>query len=190
MPNYIRLGFFMGARIPKNIFLIGLMGAGKTTVGKLIAKNLGKTFYDTDHVIEQRTGVKIPTIFELEGEEGFRKRETSTLDELAQQENIVLATGGGVIIAPENRKILRKHGYVIYLRANVNELYLRTRNDKNRPLLQNVDIKARLEELFHARNPLYTETADLIVDTGHQPVAVIIHKIETALNALESSCKP
>ena len=180
----------MGAQIPNNIFLIGLMGAGKTTVGKLIAKNLGKSFYDTDHVIEQRTGVKIPTIFELEGEAGFRKRETSTLEELAQQDNIVLATGGGAIIAPENREILKKYGYVIYLRANVNELYLRTRNDKNRPLLQNVDVKARLEQLFHARNPLYTETANLIVDTGHQPVAVIIQKIENALKALEASCKP
>lgn len=117
----------MGAQIPNNIFLIGLMGAGKTTVGKLIAKSLGKTFYDTDHVIEQRTGVKIPTIFELEGEAGFRKRETSTLEEFAQQDNIVLATGGGAIIAPENRDILKQYGYVIYLRANVNELYLRDR---------------------------------------------------------------
>lgn len=180
----------MGENIPSNIFLIGLMGAGKTTVGKLIAKSLGKTFYDTDHVIEQRTGVKIPTIFELEGELGFRKRETLTLEEFAQQDNIVLATGGGAIIAPENREILRKYGYVIYLRANVHELYLRTRNDKNRPLLQNVDVKAKLEQLFHARNPLYTETAHLIVDTGHQPVSVIIQKIENALNALESSCKP
>ncbi|MDP8566424.1 shikimate kinase [Methylophilus aquaticus] len=180
----------MGEHIPSNIFLIGLMGAGKTTVGKVIAKNLGKTFYDTDQVIEQRTGVKIPTIFELEGESGFRKRETAMLEELSEQQNIVLATGGGAIIAPENRAILKQYGYVIYLRANVNELYLRTRNDKNRPLLQNVDVKAKLEQLFHARNPLYTETADLIVDTGHQPVTVIIHKIESALNALEPSCKP
>lgn len=180
----------MGEHMPSNIFLVGLMGAGKTTVGKVIAKNLGKTFYDTDHVIEQRTGVKIPTIFELEGESGFRKRETAMLEELSEQQNIVLATGGGAIVAPENRAILKQHGYVIYLRANVNELYLRTRNDKNRPLLQNVDVKAKLEQLFHARNPLYTETADLIVDTGHQPVTVIIQKIEAALNALESSCKP
>lgn len=180
----------MGEHMPSNIFLVGLMGAGKTTVGKVIAKNLGKTFYDTDQVIEQRTGVKIPTIFELEGESGFRKRETAMLEELSEQQNIVLATGGGAIVAPENRAILKQHGYVIYLRANVNELYLRTRNDKNRPLLQNVDVKAKLEQLFHARNPLYTETADLIVDTGHQPVTVIIQKIEAALNALEPSCKP
>lgn len=176
----------MGTHIPSKIFLIGLMGAGKTTVGKLIAKSLGKAFYDTDHIIEQRTGVKIPTIFELEGEAGFRKRETDTLSEFAQMDNVVLATGGGVIMAPENRAILRQHGYVIYLRANVNELYLRTRNDKNRPLLQNVDVKAKLESLFHQRNPLYTETSHLIVDTGHQPVTVIIQKIESALNALES----
>lgn len=162
------------------------MGAGKTTVGKIIAKNLGKTFIDTDHVIEQRTGVKIPTIFELEGEVGFRKRETHAIEELTQLDNTVLATGGGAVLSEENRAYLKRHGYVIYLRANVNDLYARTRNDKNRPLLQNVDAKAKLEQLFHQRNPLYTQTADLIVDTGNQPVATIINKIEMALKALKT----
>jgi shikimate kinase len=166
--------------IPKNIFFIGLMGAGKTTVGKIIAKQLGKTFYDTDLVIEQRTGVKIPTIFEVEGEVGFRKRETAAIEELSQLENIVMATGGGAVIASENRELLKQNGYVIYLRANVHELWQRMRNDKHRPLLQNVDVRAKLEELYHARNPLYTETASLIIDTGHQPVSAIIQKIETA----------
>lgn len=180
------LGFFMVQEIPKNIFFVGLMGAGKTTVGKIIAKNFNKTFYDTDHVIEQKTGVKIPTIFELEGELGFRKRETSCLEDMMSQDNIVLATGGGAIIAPENRQLLKENGFVIYLRANVNELYLRTRNDKNRPLLQNVDVKVKLEELFHQRNPLYTETANLIIDTGHQPVNSIISKIEAELKAIKS----
>lgn len=160
------------------------MGAGKTTVGKIIAKNLGKTFIDSDHVIEQRTGVKIPTIFELEGEAGFRKRETAAIEELTQLDNMVLATGGGAILAEENRAFLKKHGFVIYLRANVNDLFTRTRNDKNRPLLQQGNPKEKLEQLYHQRNPLYTETANLIIDTGNQPVANIIHKIETALKAL------
>lgn len=160
------------------------MGAGKTTVGKVIAKNFGKHFIDTDHVIEQRTGVKIPTIFELEGESGFRKRETAAIEELTQLDNTVLATGGGAILAEENRDFLKKHGYVIYLRANVNDLFIRTRNDKNRPLLQQGNPKAKLEQLYHQRNPLYTETANLIIDTGNQPVSTIINKIETALKAL------
>lgn len=158
------------------------MGAGKTTIGKLIAKNLGKTFYDTDQVIEQRTGVKIATIFELEGEVGFRKREAATIEELSGLNNIVMATGGGAVIAEENRAMLKQHGYVIYLRANVHELWMRMRNDKHRPLLQNVDVRKRLEQLYQARNPLYTETASLIIDTGNQPVANILHQIESALN--------
>jgi len=156
------------------------MGAGKTTVGKLLAKNLGKTFYDTDQVIEQRTGVKIPTIFELEGESGFRKRESAMIEELSQLNNIVMATGGGAVIAEENRALLKQFGYVIYLRANVNDLWYRMRNDKHRPLLQNVDVRARLEQLYHQRNPLYTETASLIVDTGNQPVSNILSQIESA----------
>jgi len=159
------------------------MGAGKTTVGKLLAKSLGKTFYDTDHVIEQRTGVKIPTIFEVEGEAGFRKREAAMIEELTQLSNIVLATGGGAVIAEDNRQRLKQHGYVIYLRANVNDLWYRMRNDKHRPLLQNVDVRARLEQLYHQRNPLYTESASLIVDTGSQPVANIIQHIEQAFKA-------
>ena len=175
------MGIFIVVDTPKNIFFIGLMGAGKTTVGKLIAKHLGKTFYDTDQVIEQRTGVKVATIFELEGESGFRKRETATIEELTQIDNIVLATGGGAILSPENRHLLKQHGYVIYLRANVHELWLRMRNDKHRPLLQNVDVRARLEQLYQARNPLYTETASLIIDTGNQPVANILNQIEQAL---------
>lgn len=156
------------------------MGAGKTTVGKLLAKNLGKTFYDTDQVIESRTGVKIPTIFELEGEAGFRKRESAMIEELSQLDNIVMATGGGAVIAEENRRWLKQHGYVIYLRANVNDLWHRMRNDKHRPLLQNVDVRAKLEQLYHQRNPLYTETASLIVDTGSQPVTNILNQIELA----------
>jgi shikimate kinase len=167
-----------------NIFFIGLMGAGKTTIGKLLAKHLGKTFYDTDHEIEKRTGVKIPVIFELEGEAGFRKRETAIIEELTQLDNIVMATGGGAVIAEDNRKLLQNHGTVIYLRANVNNLWQRTRNDKHRPLLQNVDIRAKLEQLYAERNPLYTQTAELIFDTGNQPVANILSQIEKSLAKL------
>jgi shikimate kinase len=164
-----------------NIFFVGLMGAGKTTIGKILAKHLGKIFYDTDHEIEKRTGVKIATIFELEGEDGFRKRETAIIQELSQLSNIIMATGGGAILAEENRELLKSNGTVIYLRANVNELWHRMRNDKHRPLLQNVDIRAKLEQLYAERNPLYTATAALIFDTGNQPVASIISQIEKSL---------
>ena len=164
-----------------NIFFVGLMGAGKTTIGKLLARHLGKAFYDTDQEIEKRTGVKVSTIFELEGEAGFRKRETAIIQELSQLSNIIMATGGGAILAEENRQLLKTHGTVIYLRANVNELWHRMRNDKHRPLLQNVDIRAKLEQLYAERNPLYTETAAYIFDTGNQPVASIISQIEKSL---------
>ncbi len=158
------------------------MGAGKTTIGKILAKHFNKDFYDTDVEIEKRTGVKIPVIFDLEGEAGFRKRETAVIQELAKLKNIVMATGGGAVIAAENRLLLKAHGTVIYLRANVTDLWHRTRNDKHRPLLQNVDIRAKLEQLYAERNPLYTEVATHIIDTGSQPVSVIIAKIEAILN--------
>lgn len=154
------------------------MGAGKTTVGRLLAKNLGAVFYDTDQEIEKRTGVRVPVIFEMEGEGGFRKREIGMIDELSQMQNIVLATGGGAVIAPENREHLKSRGIVIYLRASVHDLYLRTRFDRNRPLLQNTNAQAKLEELFAARDPLYREVATYIVDTGNQPVMNIVQKIE------------
>lgn len=164
-----------------NIYFIGLMGAGKTTIGKLLAKHYGKAFYDTDVEIEKRTGVKIPVIFDLEGEAGFRKRETAVIQDLTQLTNIVMATGGGAVIALQNQQLLKAHGTVIYLRANVNELWHRTRNDKHRPLLQNVDIRTKLEQLYAERNPLYTAIATHIVDTGNQPVSNIITKIEALL---------
>ena len=116
-----------------NIILVGMMGAGKTTVGKALANSLGKEFIDSDHEIQERTGVKIPVIFEIEGEAGFRKRESEVLIELVKKKNIVLATGGGAVLSQENRQILQRGGIVIYLRASVNDLYRRTRHDKNRP---------------------------------------------------------
>lgn len=161
------------------------MGAGKTTVGKTLAKHLNKTFYDADHEIEKRTGVNIPLIFELEGEEGFRRREAAVIEDLAKDENIVLATGGGAILLPDNRQHLKNNGIVIYLRANVHELYVRTKNDRGRPLLQVEDPLARLEALYQQRNPLYQETAHLIVDTGSQPVSHIIQQIERHLAQLD-----
>jgi shikimate kinase len=161
-----------------NIFFVGLMGAGKTTVGRLLAKNLGAVFYDTDQEIEKRTGVRVPVIFEMEGESGFRKREICMIDELTQMQNIVLATGGGAVIAPENREHLKSRGIIIYLRASVQDLYIRTRFDRNRPLLQNTNAQAKLQELFAARDPLYREVATYIVDTGNQPVMNIVQKIE------------
>lgn len=165
-----------------NIFFVGLMGAGKTTIGRQLAKHLNKTFYDTDHEIERRTGVNIPLIFELEGEAGFRKRETAIIEELSQMQDIVLATGGGAILMQENRENLKKNGTVIYLRANVHELWQRTRNDKNRPLLQTKNSREKLEQLFAERDPHYCDVATIIVDTGGQPVNTLVHHIEQLLS--------
>ncbi|WP_231550574.1 shikimate kinase [Chitinibacter sp. ZOR0017] len=156
--------------MPGNFFLVGLMGAGKTTVGRALAKASGKIFHDSDHEIEARTGARIPTIFELEGEAGFRAREAEAIAELTQLQNIVLATGGGAVLNPDNRAFLRRNGYVIYLCASPEELYQRTCHDKNRPLLQTADPKARLAELFAIRDPLYREVADLVIDTSNQSV--------------------
>jgi shikimate kinase/3-dehydroquinate synthase len=149
-----------------NIFLVGMMGAGKTTVGRLLAHFLGKTFYDSDREIQKRTGVGIPVIFEIEGEEGFRKRETDMLAELAKMENIVLATGGGAVLSMENRRLLKQRGIVIYLRAAVEDLWRRTRQDQNRPLLRAPDPRKKLTELYGQRDPLYRDTAHIIVEIG------------------------
>ena len=170
--------------IPDNIFLVGLMGAGKTTVGKLLAKRFNKSFFDTDHEIERRTGVNIPVIFEIEGEAGFRAREHVILQELAKQNNIVLATGGGVVLSKANRDILAQNGTVVYLRAVAADLLQRTRYDKNRPLLQTADPLAKLNELFAERDPLYREVAHLIIDTSRQSVRSLAQQIEQKLAQL------
>jgi shikimate kinase len=163
--------------VPKNIFLIGLMGAGKSTVGRMLAKRLGKTFFDSDHEIEKRCGVKIPTIFEMEGEEGFRKRESAVIKDLTQIQDIVLATGGGSILLSENRTYLHENGYVVYLRANPHELWVRTRNDKGRPLLNTPDPQKKLKELFDIRDPLYTSIAHQTVETGKPNVNQLTNKL-------------
>lgn len=164
-----------------NIYFIGLMGAGKTTIGRLLAKQTGREFYDSDHEIERKTGVKIPLIFELEGESGFRKRETMAIDELSQLDNVIVATGGGAVLLQENRDYLKNTGKVIYLRAKVNDLYQRTRNDKSRPLLQGANPKQKLEQLYVARDPIYSALADYIVDTGAQSANEITSRIEQLL---------
>jgi len=169
------------APFPGNIFLVGMMGAGKTSVGKLLAKRLGKTFHDSDHAIEGRTGVRIPVIFELEGEAGFRLREAAVIEELTALQEIVLATGGGAVLTPSNRDLLKARGTVVYLRASVNELWNRTRHDRNRPLLQTVDPYARLCELHAQRDPLYREVADVTVETGTQSLKTLVAKLEQRL---------
>jgi shikimate kinase len=163
--------------VPGSIFLVGMMGAGKTSVGRVLAKRLQKTFYDSDHVIENRTGVKIPVIFEIEGETGFCVRESAVVDELTTQCDIVLATGGGAVLSEKNRERMRARGTVVYLRASVRDLLNRTRHDKNRPLLQAMDPRARLSELYEKRDPLYREVAHLTVDTGNQSLTSLVSRL-------------
>ena len=169
--------------IPGNIFLVGMMGAGKTSVGRVLARRLGKTFYDSDHVIEERTGVRIPVIFDIEGETGFRARERTVIRELTANDDIVLATGGGAVLEPENRRLLQERGTVVYLRAAVRELINRTRHDKNRPLLQTRDPQARLNTIFEQRDPLYGEIADIVIETGSPSLHSLVSRLETQLAA-------
>jgi shikimate kinase len=157
-----------------NIYLVGLMGSGKTTIGRQLAKRLNRPFLDADHEIEARTGVKIPTIFEIEGEAGFRRRESQLIGELAQEASIVLATGGGVVLDADNRRVLRESGWVAYLDVPPALLAGRTRNDRSRPLLQVEDPLSKLESLYVARDPLYREIAHFVVQGGgFSPAAVV-----------------
>lgn len=170
-----------------NIILIGMMGAGKTTIGRALASHLDKEFVDSDHEIQKRTGVKIPVIFEIEGEAGFRKRESEVLAELTERKNIILATGGGAVLNPENREILRRSGIVVYLRASVGDLYRRTQHDKNRPLLQTQNLYARLSELYTQRDTLYRETAHVVIDSGKQGVRFLVDKLINKLLSFDST---
>ena len=167
-----------------NIFLVGLMGAGKTTVGKLLAKHLHKTFLDSDHEIERRTGVDISLIFELEGEAGFRSRETNLLQELTQMRDIVLATGGGAVLSKQNREALSQNGAVIYLCASADDLWQRTRHDKSRPLLQTSDPYGKLSTLLDERDVLYREIADITIVSGQQSAHSLARELEQQLSAL------
>lgn len=167
-----------------NVILVGLMGAGKTAVGKVLARLLDKAFFDTDHEIERVTGVRISHIFEIEGEAGFRAREHKMIADLLTQENILLATGGGAVSSHDNRELMKANGTVIYLRAPVKALLRRTQHDRSRPLLQVPDPAAKLNELFVQRDPLYREVADLIVDTGNQSVRTLAGQIHAKLKTL------
>jgi len=166
-----------------SIFLVGLMGAGKTTVGRALARRLNKRFIDSDHEIEARTGVTIPLIFEIEGEASFRQREAEVLSELTSLDDVVLATGGGAVMRPENRAHLKAGGTVIYLRASVASILQRTGHDKNRPLLQTGDPRQTIERLAREREPYYLEVADLVVETGRPNVQLLVQTIVSQLEA-------
>ncbi|HXH03321.1 MAG TPA: shikimate kinase AroK [Candidatus Competibacteraceae bacterium] len=153
------------------------MGSGKSTIGRRLAELLGCAFVDCDQEIERRTGASIPWIFEKEGEAGFRAREKAVLEELTRRPGIVLATGGGAILDPDNRRCLKSRGRVIYLRTSVEEQLRRTRGDRNRPLLAVEDPRARLEALYAVRHPLYEATADLVVDTDGRQVRQVAQTI-------------
>ncbi len=171
-------------RMSGNIILVGMMGAGKTTVGKLLAKQLGKAFIDSDEEIQRRTGVTIPHIFDVEGEAGFRVRECGVIEELLKQDDIVLATGGGAILNPQNRSMMKQNGVVVYLKSSVHDLWQRTRHDHNRPLLQTDNPRAKLQELHDQRDPLYAEAADLIIHTGKQSVQVLLERLQLKLEEM------
>jgi len=149
----------------QSVFLVGPMGVGKTTIGRQLARLLKYEFVDSDREIETRTGATIPWIFDVEGEEGFRQRELDMIDELTQRQSIVLGTGGGAVIRAENRFNLRQRGIVVYLKADLEELLKRTAHDKNRPLLQTDDPRAKLASLIQQREPWYNEVADIVFDT-------------------------
>ena len=147
-----------------NIYLVGLMGAGKTTIGRSLAKHIGLIFIDSDREIEARTGVSIPTIFEIEGETGFRRREAQVIADISKLSSRVVATGGGVVLQRENRDNMRSSGLVVYLNVPPHTLWERTRNDRNRPLLQVADPLLRLKELYEQRDPFYREVAHKVID--------------------------
>lgn len=163
------------------------MGAGKTTVGRQLAKRLARPFFDSDHEIVERTGVPIPTIFEIEGEDGFRRREVQTIHELTEASNIVMATGGGVVLNQENRRRLHETGWVVYLNVPPALLFERTRHDRNRPLLHVADPLAKLEELHAVRDPLYRDTAHIVVDGGRLVASGIVLHL---LREFNRQCKP
>ncbi len=171
----------------RNVFLVGMMGAGKTTAGRLLARRLKRAFHDADQELERRCGVKIPVIFDIEGEAGFRRREAAAIAELTALEDVVLATGGGAILAPASRRHLAARGTVVYLHARPAVLYERVRQDKNRPLLATDDPLARLEALYRERDPLYREVADIVVDTGRQSVQTLARQL---LGQLKETWKP
>ncbi len=166
---------------PRPLVLVGMMGAGKTTVGRRLAARLNRRFVDADRELEQRCGVPITTIFELEGEEGFRRRERVLLGELIALPDIVLATGGGAVLDEENRRLLCERGWVVYLKAAAPELWQRLRRDRARPLLQTANPRERIAQLLAQREQLYESVAHCTVTSVHQPVDELVANIIDAL---------
>ena len=164
-----------------NIYLVGMPGAGKTTVGRQLARRMHRSFIDADHEIEARTGVKIPLIFDIEGEHGFRDRESKVIAELGRQTNLVVATGGGAVLRPENRAALKEGGIVVYLHATPHLLFERTRLDHNRPLLQVADPMKKIEDLFAERDPLYCEVADITINSLGGSISHLVRQLEREL---------
>lgn len=163
------------------IFLVGPMGSGKTTVGRHLARNLGMDFVDLDHEIQARCGVEVAVIFEIEGEEGFRKRESELLDELTRREGIILATGGGSVINPDNRRMLSDRGLVVYLRTTVDQQLRRLERDKQRPLLRAPDRRRRLEDMATDRNPVYEGCAELVIESANISPKAMAERVEMAI---------
>lgn len=163
--------------LPQRIVLVGPMGAGKSTIGRLLARELGFCFLDSDRLVEERSGANIPWIFDVEGEAGFRQRETHILEELAGLQQVVVATGGGAVVREENRPLLREHALVIYLKTSVRQQFDRTRRDRNRPLLQQKNPRAVLESLFRARDPIYRELADIVMTTDRKSPRLVARQL-------------
>lgn len=167
-----------------NVFLIGPMGAGKSTIGRLLSAEIGLIFKDSDREIEHRTGADIPWIFDVEGERGFRLRETAAIDELTQEENLLLATGGGAVMREENRRFLKGRGIVVYLKTSIEQQLERTSKDKGRPLLQNDNPRAILEKLFAEREPVYLEVADIVINTNERNPKSVVQEIVSSIESL------
>lgn len=170
-----------------NVFLVGMMGAGKTTLGKALARRTGQEFIDTDRLLVERTGVPIATIFEFEGEPGFRQRESALIGELAARSGCVIATGGGAVLAEENRRAMRRAGTVVYLRARLESLWERTRHDSSRPLLATADPRGTLAALLEQRDPLYRDAAHIVVDTASQSAITLVNRVLAALEQHEAT---
>ena len=168
--------------LPKRVVLVGPMGAGKSTIGRMLAKELGYRFLDSDRIIEERCGANIPWIFDVEGEDGFRHRETAMLQELSGEQGTVLATGGGAVMRPENHELLKKDAVVIYLRTSLEQQVERTRKDRNRPLLQNDNPEAVLRDLFAVRDPIYTRLADIVMFTDRKSPRLVVRQLVNSVN--------
>ena len=175
---------------PISVFLVGLPGSGKSTVGRQLARRLGRDFYDSDQVLEKALGCSIREFFDRSGEQAFRDQEEATIAELARLPGIVLSTGGGTVLRPANRQVLRDHGWVVYLKSQPEDIFRRLRHDKTRPLLQVEDPLARLKELQRVRDPLYRETAHCILETGRPSVTSVVGHIAMQLEQSELSHPP